>query len=218
RAGFDNISADLMLAIPGQTMDSMRASARFLSDIAVSHISAYLLKIEEGTPFYTMQDGLALPDEDETAALYLGAVQELRALGYQQYEISNFARDGQTCRHNLIYWDCREYLGLGPAAHSFIDGQRLAYPRSIDKFLAGTPPYKTDDGGEFDEYAMLRLRLTDGLVLADAHKRYAFDEHPLRKQAQRLAAQGLYVCDDTGIRLTERGFLFSNHCIGELLF
>ncbi|SDN54962.1 radical SAM family heme chaperone HemW [Acetanaerobacterium elongatum] len=217
RAGFENISADLMLAIPGQTQQSMQHSVRFLSQLNVTHISAYLLKIEEGTPFYERRDALKLPDEDDTAALYLGAVQVLKQAGYRQYEISNFAKEGYTCRHNLLYWDCREYLGLGPAAHSFIGSERFAYPRDLQAFLAGSKPEPMGGGGEFEEYAMLRLRLNEGLAFEQAHKRYAFDEQMLLKRAQPLRQYGLCVCDENGIRLTPNGFLVSNYCIGKIL-
>jgi oxygen-independent coproporphyrinogen-3 oxidase len=124
QAGFENISADLMLAIPGQTQESMRQSVRFLSALGIQHISAYLLKIEEGTPFYERRAALPLPNEDETAELYLQAVTALEEAGYQQYEISNFAKVGFACRHNLLYWDCQEYLGLGPAAARPSDQER----------------------------------------------------------------------------------------------
>ncbi len=218
RAGFENINADLMLAIPHQTMQSMRESARFLADTGVTHISAYLLKLEEGTSFFSRKDALSLPDEDLTADLYLGAAKELDRLGYRQYEISNFARDGFACRHNLVYWDSREYLGIGPAAHSFLGGKRLAYPRDLSRFLEGGEPEAVDDGGDFEEYAMLRLRLNEGLVFAAARERYgSVDEDGLRRRAQALVKQGLCECDKTGIRLTVTGFLFSNTCIGRLL-
>lgn len=218
RVGFENVSADLMLAIPNQTPQSMRQSVKFLSALNVTHISAYLLKIEEGTPFYTRRGTLPLPDEDETAELYLQAVEALTQAGYPQYEISNFARSGFACRHNLLYWDCREYLGLGPAAHSFINGQRLAYPRDLKAYLAGSEPELTGSGGEFEEYAMLRLRLNEGLVFEEARKRqYVFDPLDLLKRAEPLQRYNLCTADEQGIRLTPEGFLVSNYCIGKLL-
>lgn len=217
RAGFENISADLMLAIPNQTRESMERSVRFLSWLQVTHISAYLLKIEESTPFFERRDTLTLPDEDEAAELYLGAVQALEEAGYKQYEISNFAKEGYACRHNLLYWDCREYLGLGPAAHSFIGSERFAYPRDLTAFVAGNQPEPMGNGGEFEEYAMLRLRLNEGLAFDQAHKRYAFDEQKLLKRAEPLRRYGLCVCDERGIRFTPNGFLVSNYCIGKIL-
>lgn len=217
RAGFENISADLMLAIPNQTQQSMEQSVRFLSQLNVTHISAYLLKIEEGTSFYEHRGTLKLPDEDETAALYLGAVQALEQAGYRQYEISNFAKEGYACRHNLLYWDCREYLGLGPAAHSFIGNERFAYPRDLKAFLAGNQPEPMGSGGEFEEYVMLRLRLNEGLAFEQAHKRYIFDEQMLLKRVKPLRQYSLCIFDENGIRLTPSGFLVSNYCIGKLL-
>lgn len=220
QAGFTNISADLMLGIAHQTTDSLTESIRFLAGLDVQHISAYLLKVEEGTPFAAQRQSLALPDEDLTAALYLHAVQTLASHGYTQYEISNFARDGMVCKHNLLYWDTREYLGLGPAAHSFIGGKRLAYPNDLARYLAGGQAEQIDEGGDLEEYLMLRLRLSDGLVFSDTRARYpaGLDEAALTKRAQPLLRQGLCIADAMGIRLTPRGFLFSNHCIATLLF
>ncbi len=220
KAGFTNISADLMLGIAHQTTESLTESVRFLAGLDVDHISAYLLKVEEGTPFFAARQSLDLPDEDLTAALYLHGVERLAQYGYAQYEISNFARDGMVCRHNLLYWDSRQYLGLGPAAHSFLDGKRLAYPNDLHGYLLGGQAKQIDEGGDMDEYLMLRLRLSDGLVFSDARARYpaGLDEAALTKRAQPLLRQGLCIADATGIRLTPRGFLFSNHCIAELLF
>ncbi len=220
RAGFTNISADLMLGIAHQTKESLTESVRFLAGLSVQHISAYLLKVEEGTPFYAARESLALPDEDLTAELYLHAVNTLAQYGYAQYEISNFARDGMVCKHNLLYWDNREYLGLGPAAHSFLGGKRLAYPNDLARYLEGGQAEQIDEGGDLEEYIMLRLRLLDGLVFSNARERYPaqLDEVALASKAAPLVAQGLCIADSTGIRLTPRGFLFSNHCIAELLF
>lgn len=218
RAGFENVSADLMLGIPFQTRDSLAYSVRFLSQLTVSHVSAYLLKIEPGTPFYAQRQALALPDEDLTAQLYLDAADALARAGYRQYELSNYARRGKACRHNLLYWNQREYLGLGPAAHSFLNGARLAYPNDLSAYLAGCEPQRIDDGGDLDEYIMLRLRLAQGLVFEQARRRFAnFDACKLLQKARPLCEQGLCVATDRGVRLTQRGFLFSNRCIVQLL-
>lgn len=123
-AGFDNISLDLMLAIPGQTDESLARSVDFCARLDVQHISAYLLKIEEGTPFAACRNGLGLPDDDGQARRYLLACRLLEQAGYGQYEISNFSKPHRESRHNLNYWNMGDYLGLGPGAHSFF-GQSL---------------------------------------------------------------------------------------------
>ena len=161
RAGFRNISLDMMLGLPGGSREKLGRTIAFASGLGVQHISAYILKVEPGTPFASA--GLVLPDGDETAEEYLFCVEELARQGFFQYEISNFSRPGFESRHNLIYWQGEEYLGIGPGAHSFQNGRRFYFPRDLEGFLAGSAPADDGPGGSFPEYAMLRLRLTEGL-------------------------------------------------------
>ena len=218
QAGIDNLSLDLMLAVPGQTPESLAQSIQFCTQCAVEHISAYLLKIEEGTPFYRQKETLCLMDEDGQADLYLSACSLLAQAGYRQYEISNFAHPGRESRHNLKYWNGEEYLGIGPSAHSFFQGKRFDCPRDLDAFLQD-PQYREEGpGGGEEEYAMLRLRLTEGLREDQYQAKFG---HPIpsayRKRAARYQRFGLTECDLTGIRLTLQGFLLSNPLIAEIL-
>lgn len=217
-AGIDNISLDLMLAVPGQTVDSLKDSIAFCADAGVRHVSAYILKIEEGTRFYEKRGELTLPDEDATCELYLTACEELEKRGFMQYEISNFAEPGYESRHNLKYWDCDEYLGIGPAAHSFIDGRRFFFPRDIESFIAGCEPTDDGEGGSFEEYLMLRLRLNNGLVFSEAEERFGHGvPEDMIKKCIEFSKAGLTVCDSEHIALTRQGFLVSNAVISELI-
>lgn len=217
-AGISNLSLDLMLGIPGQTADSLRRSIDFCAEAGVRHISAYLLKVEEGTQFARRRESLALPDEDAVCALYEQACEELERAGFRQYEISNFARPGFESRHNLKYWNAEEYLGLGASAHSFLDGKRFFYPRDIDAFVCGQAPVRDGAGGSFEEYAMLRLRLTEGLREDAARKRFGYGiPAGMRAAARRLEAYGVVSQDEEGLRLTRKGFLLSNPVIAQLL-
>lgn len=223
RAGIENRSLDMMLGLAGQTPTLVERSAAVCRELGADHVSAYLLKIEEGTPFAARQAALDLPDEDRCAALYLAACEALDRLGYRQYEISNFSVPGRESRHNLKYWTGQAYLGLGPAAHSYVGGRRFYYPRDLAGFLAGNPPVPENPGpdavgeGTPEEFLMLRLRLTQGAT--EAAFQEAFHE-PLpalwRQRAAGLPAH-LVVSDDKGIRLTREGFLLSNAVIGRLL-
>lgn len=216
KAGFDNISLDLMLGIEGQTTESLTYSIGFCKDLGASHVSAYILKIEEGTPFYDRRHALCLPDEDETSKLYLAACEELEKAGFSQYEISNFAKKGRESRHNLKYWNCEEYLGIGPSAHSFLQGRRFYTPRDFDGFLKEAQYIDDGPGGDEEEYIMLRLRLTEGVDSGDFRRRYGKDLPPrLIKKAKSL--DGLVECDEKGIRITRQGFLVSNRVITEIL-
>lgn len=216
-AGFRNISLDLMLGIPGQTEQSLEDSLNFCGRPEVTHVSAYLLKIEEGTHFYTVRDTLALPDEDETCALYLQAADGLAKRGLRQYEISNFSRAGFESRHNLKYWNDEAYIGIGPAAHSFMHGKRFYYERDTEAFLRGAQPVPDGEGGSFEEYAMLRLRLSEGLSDQGTAERFG---HPIPQTVRdraRTLPKHLCIADADGIRFTKEGFLLSNSLISTLL-
>lgn len=218
-AGLDNISLDLMLAVQGQTEESLRRSAAFCARVGAEHVSAYLLKIEPGTAYFKNRESLSLPDEDGAASLYLTACETLERFGFHQYEISNFAKDGFQSRHNLKYWRDGEYLGFGPAAHSFLDGRRFSNRSSIGAFLRGEAPRSQGDGGGFEEFAMLALRLTEGLTDARCRERFGFPvPERLKAAAQRYESAGLTICGADGFRFTPRGFLVSNALTAEILF
>ncbi|MDR2908647.1 MAG: radical SAM family heme chaperone HemW [Oscillospiraceae bacterium] len=216
-AGFDNISADLMLAIPGQTGESLGKSLDFLKSLPLSHISAYLLKVEEATPFGQAGESLILPGEDETADLYYACCQTLEWAGFSQYEISNFARPGYESRHNLGYWRCLPYLGLGPSAHSFFGGRRRFFGRDIKSFVAEENPLVLfeDDGpgGDEAERLMLGLRLAEGFDTAALKEKSA----AVLNRAEILSRHGLCGISDGVISLSRKGFLLSNSAILFLL-
>lgn len=219
RAGIDNLSLDVMLGISGQTEETALGSVQRAADLGATHLSAYLLKIEPDTPYGHRPP--PLPEEDATADLYLAVMEQMERLGYRQYEISNAARPGYESRHNLKYWDSRPYLGIGPAASSCIGGRRFSYPRDIAAFLAGGEPVEEGDSGiavgSPDEYALLRLRLAEGLTEKGYAARYG---EPLpaswRRQAAALPPQ-LVTADAHGIRLTREGFLLSNTLISHII-
>lgn len=135
-----------------------------------------------------------------------------------QYEISNFAEPGYESRHNLKYWDCDEYLGIGSAAHSFIDDRRFFFPRDIESFIAGCEPTDDGEGGSFEEYLMLRLRLNKGLVFSEVEERFGHSvPEDMIKKCIEFSKAGLTVCDGEHIALTRQGFLVSNAVISELI-
>ncbi len=217
-AGIQNISLDVMLGIPNQTERSLRETLNFCISLGVPHVSAYILKLEENTVFYKRRETYAFPDDDQTADLYLQMCETLEKNGLAQYEISNFAKAGYESRHNLKYWHCAAYLGLGPAAHSFLSGKRFFYDRDFDGFLCGNPPIPDGDGGDFTEYAMLALRLSEGLRERAVMARFAHGIPPkMREKCRAFAEHGYLISDEQGIRLTRKGFLVSNSVLAELL-
>ena len=227
KAKFANVSLDLIYGLPGQTMDSWKATVEHALSLLPQHLSCYGLKVEEGTPLARrVAEGEVLPDEDQQADLYLWTVGRLERAGLPQYEISNFAKPGYESRHNLRYWLTRPYIGFGPGAHSDFGGRRYSFVRDLDAYIRGVL-----EGGDIidaselipqrercGEYLMLRLRTTRGVDGQEYRNDYFMDFAPLEARLREFAAQGW--AEQTGEgrwRFTPRGFLVSNQLIGDLL-
>lgn len=198
-AGIENISLDLMIGTPKQTIYSLDETFDFIDKMNVQHISAYMLKIEDGTKFYDIQDKLELPDEDTTAEMYLKTIKSLNDLGFNQYEISNFSKPSFESKHNNKYWELVPYLGIGKSAHSFWNGHRFYYNEDMQIVDDGI-------GGTREEEIMLGLRLTKGISKTLVTKPY-----------EQFIKMGLMADNDENIFLTPQGMLVSNSIINELL-
>lgn len=225
RAGFDNLSLDLIYGLPHQTMTRWQENLRTAVALAPEHLSCYGLKVEEGTPLFARQDSAALPDDDAQADFYLWTVDYLAAHGYEQYEISNFAKPGRESRHNLKYWRLQEYAGFGPGAHSDLGGVRYAYDRSLDAYITGVktraPVFsercRIPDADRDLEWIMLGLRTGRGLDPKEYESRFRRRFAPFLPFLNRCAEAGYAVQEEGRWRLTPRGFLVSNRIIGEML-
>ncbi len=216
--GITNISLDVMLGIPYQTEESLNETLDFVIESGVPHISAYMLKIEEGTHFHKNFDKYDFPDEEKTIEFYNQCADTLEKSGFIHYEISNFAKEGFESRHNTKYWKLQNYLGLGPGAHSYIDGNRFYFESNTEGFINGEKAVFDDFGGDAEEYIMLKLRLKKGLQLSELKELYG--EKPLikiKEKAPFLKEQGLVEFDGERISLTRKGFLLSNSVICELI-
>ena len=207
--GFKNISADLMICLPNSNLCTLKENLDFFLSLQIPHISSYILKIEPNTKFYKFTP--PLPSEDEEANQYLFMCEYLENHGYTHYEISNFALDGFSGKHNLKYWECKEYLGLGPSAHSFIDGKRFYYNRDIKEYIKNPHTVFDDYGGSTEEKIMLGLRIKKGILLSD----YISDDKI--KSLEKLEKAGFININGKRISLTDRGMLVSNAVIGEIL-
>lgn len=219
KAGINNISLDLMLGIEEQNEESIKNSIDFCEKCNIEHISAYLLKIEKNTPYYQMQKNMNLPDEETSAELYSFACQELKKRGFDQYEISNFAKNGAVSRHNLKYWLCEEYIGIGPSAHGFFRGERYHYERDIEGFIQNPTKIIPDgSGGSAEEAFMLALRLAHGIDLkAFCHKYNLSQNDALNRKIELFCKAGLMLYENDVISLTSDGFLVSNSIISDLI-
>ncbi len=217
-AGFDNIGVDLMYGIPEQTLDSFAETLDAVIALSPEHISAYGLIVEEGTPFFEQAATLPLPTEDAECDMYRLAIDKLRVGGYSHYEISNYARAGRESRHNLHYWHCDEYIGVGVAAHSYFGGRRYFNPDSLADYTACSRIYSEDSGdGEF-EYAMLAFRLAEGLSLSDFEARFSHSFADGREELiSRYTDLGYMRCIDDRLALTDDGMYVSNAILSELL-
>ncbi len=219
RAGFDNIGVDLMYGIPDQTVDSFENTLREVCKLSPEHISAYGLKIEEGTVFGKNRGRLNLPDEDTEAEMYLLAQRVLGDNGYRRYEISNFTRCGYESRHNMRYWTLGDYIGFGVSAHSYFEGERFASSADLTAFLRGediTEQRRRIFGRErAEEYLMLAMRLSEGV---DIEEYVRIGGKPLDSARLSLLADSGYLrFGDGRIAFTTKGFFVSNAILCELL-
>ncbi len=217
-SGIDNISLDIMLGIPGQTEESLEKTLDFCNKSKVKHLSAYMLKIEKNTPFYSMGDKLNLPDEDSLCRLYELCCKRLGEYGFKQYEISNFAKDGFVSRHNIKYWMLDQYIGIGPGAHSYYGGRRFYFPSDTKSFIDGSKPVFDGFGGDLDEYIMLSLRLTSGIDLEQMSSKYGSNSVcAIKEKARPYIELHLVDINENSLYLTQKGFLLSNTVIAALI-
>ncbi len=226
KAGFRNVSVDLMYGLPGQTLRSWQETLDNVLRLLPEHISCYGLKVEEGTPLYEYKDAANLPGDDLQADMYLAAVELLRSRGYRQYEISNFCRKGLYSRHNMKYWTGGEYLGFGPSASSDFAGKRYVLSRDLQSYILGIR-----DGGEVmeevqdiplreraGEYLMLRLRTSAGIAADEYERMFLLPFAPLAEVLAKHRSFGYAGVNEEGRwYLTPKGYLISNTIISDLL-
>ncbi len=218
QAGFENLSIDLMLAIPGQTEASFRRSLEKAIALETDHLSLYLLEVHESSEmdFLRRERPGLFPGEEAERRRYLAMHVRLVAAGYEHYEISNFARPGKQGRHNLRYWHLEPWLGLGPAAHSFVDGKRFQHPADLGAWLADPLACLPLDHDLAQEQAMLGLRLEEGIDMATLSAASGANAEELAARLRRL---NRFVVESAGrVRLTIEGRVVSNPVLTELFF
>ena len=219
--GFSNINIDLMYGIPNQTKSSFSQTLDRVIALGPEHISAYGLIIEEGTVFFEKRTSLNLPSEDSECEMYGIACERLSASGYSHYEISNYAKPGFECKHNLKYWRDEEYIGIGLSAHSCYLGKRYSNTSVLSRYIKDKHPREClSENAASDpfEYAMLRLRLAEGLSTLEYENKFGA---PFAIGKENTVADfvkyGLLKINGERISLTEKGFYLSNHILAQLL-
>ena len=223
-AGFSNINTDLMFAIPGQSYEGWMENLRIVAELGPEHISAYSLIIEEGTPFSKRE--LDLPDEDTEYRMYEDTAKVLEEYGYHQYEISNYARGGQECRHNEGYWQRKDYIGLGLGAASLIGNERFTNTTDMQKYLenSGNPEQIRNNReiltreDEMAEFMFLGLRMTEGVSKAEFQEYFGIAiEKIYGKVLEKYKHQGLLVEKEDRIFLSRAGIHVSNVVMADFL-
>lgn len=227
-AGFENVSLDLMYGLPQQSPESWQYSLETALSLAPQHLSLYQLTVEEGTPLAALVENgtMELPDEDEVAAMDSITEELTAAAGLQQYEISNYARAGYQCRHNICYWENGEYFGLGAGAVSCQAGQRLRKMASPTEYCnrmeAGKPVIveeeSLDSEASFRETVIMGLRMNQGVSLERLNTRYDIHlEQYYGAILQKLMSEKLLEQTGGYLRLTAQGRIFANRVMAELV-
>ena len=226
KAGFKNLSLDLMYGLPGQTLLNWKDTLERVITLGPDHISCYALKVEENTPLYACKDILNIADDDTQAEMYLAGVEILRSHGFRQYEISNFARKGLYSRHNMKYWTGGEYLGFGPAASSDFGGRRFTTIRDLQGYVNGIQTggsvleevVEVPQRERAGEYLMLRLRTISGINRYEYERKFLLPFDEIEAALERSRNMGYAMRSEEGRwRLTPRGYLISNDIITDLL-
>ena len=219
--GFDNISVDLMYGIPEQTKESFKNSLKKVCEISPEHISAYGLKIEEGTVFAKKRGEMTLPNEDEEYEMYCMCEEILKNNGYERYEISTFAKRGYESRHNIHYWELDDYIGFGVAAYSFFNGERFGNSRDIAAFLDGKDitfeRSNISDNELRNEYVMLGLRLQKGICMDEYRELFGRDFKTDFPQIENYVSQKFLIENDGCISFSTKGFFVSNAILSQML-
>lgn len=225
-AGFDNINVDLMSSIPEQTKESFIQSLKRVINLNPEHISVYSLIVEEGTPFYEMD--LNLPDEDTERQIYYKTGEILKEHGYEQYEISNYAKPGKECKHNIRYWQCDEYIGFGVAAASYYNGVRWKNTEDINFYLKYMQGEQCDDfysekeiltpEEQCAEFMFMGLRMNQGVSAEEFFKRFGITpDEKYGEIIEKHIQNGLLVKEENCIRLTDKGRDVCNFVMADFL-
>ncbi|MDV4150096.1 radical SAM family heme chaperone HemW [Clostridium sp. AL.422] len=228
KVGFKNINVDLMFGLPNQKVDEWKESLEVIARLNPEHISAYSLIIEEGTAFYKLweKDKLILPSEDEERTMYEITKGILTKYGYHQYEISNYSKEGFECYHNKVYWKSDEYLGLGSASTSFIDGKRIKNIENVKEYID-----KINSGEEvieettintledsMEEFVFMGLRILSGISVSEFKERFGVNIESIYKEViDKNINKKLLVLENDKLRLTEKGVELSNSVMSDFI-
>ncbi|MGL6106577.1 radical SAM family heme chaperone HemW [Romboutsia sp.] len=228
KIGFKNINIDLMYALPNQKTDDWKETLAKITELNPSHISAYSLILEEGTELHKMYENneFNLTDEDTDIEMYNYTINYLKSKGYNQYEISNYAKDGLECNHNILYWKCKHYIGLGPGASGYINDYRYKNVESLEEYhnkllknekpIESVETLKAED--RIQEKIFMGLRMNEGIKFKDFKKEFSLDfKQKYSKEIEKLMEKELIKETSDGIKLTQKGREISNTVFVEFM-
>lgn len=229
RAGLDNLSIDLMFGLPNQTVEMLEYSVGKALELGLPHYSIYSLKVEENTLFHTLyqKNQLPLPGEEDELNMYLLLMERMKAAGYKQYEISNFAKPGFESRHNITYWRNEDYYGFGAGAHGYVGRQRHINIKGVNPYVEAAgqklprlEQFTVKKEEAMEDFVMVGLRMLDGIREADFVSQFGVSlAETFGRQLNKMLSAGLLEMheDRRGYRLSERGVLFGNEVFGEFI-
>lgn len=228
KVGFKNINVDLMFGLPNQSFDEWKESLETIASLNPEHISAYSLIVEEGTAFYKLweRNKLILPSEDDERRMYSETKEILKAKGYHQYEISNYSKEGYECYHNKVYWKSLNYLGVGSASTSFIDGKRIKNNENVKAYIDGIMDDKSivleenenSKEDNIEEFIFMGLRMIEGISKEEFKRRFKLDIYEIySKEIKKNIENGLLLEVGDSLKLTERGIEFSNLVMSDFI-
>lgn len=226
--GFDNINIDLMYALPNQSREDWMESLEKVVKLNPTHISAYSLILEENTELFKMyeRDEFNLLDENTDIEMYEYTINYLKSHGYNQYEISNYAKDNFECKHNVLYWKCEEYVGIGASASGYFNGIRYNNICELDNYekmiLEGEKPIEWEEKlsikDEIEESIFLGLRMNEGIQISNFKEKYNFDfEKEYKNEIEKLSKMELIEIDNNRMKLTQKGREISNSIFVEFI-
>lgn len=221
KAGFENISMDLIYGLPEQSLKNWEETLNQALSLEISHISTYGLKIEENTEF-SLRPPENIPEEEAQSEIYLKTIEILENNGFQQYEISNFSKENYKSRHNLCYWKNQAYFGAGLSAHGYLDGRRYSNTENLEKYIKNPLNRASENiiskSEKIEEAIFLGLRLTEGINPDEFKINYGIDiNQKYSKIIEKYINYGFMISQNNYLKLTKQGFLLSTPILAEFL-
>ncbi|AGK97067.1 radical SAM family heme chaperone HemW [Clostridium pasteurianum] len=224
--GFNNINVDLMFGLPGQDIEMWRHTLEIVINLNPEHLSCYSLIVEKGTPFFNLYSEEDLPDEDTVSEMYSLVKEFLSEKGYLQYEISNFSKNGLECKHNLVYWNLKNYIGVGSGAHSYYDGIRYRNEINVKRYVeaitkAGSAVVELHNNtleDNMEEFMFLGLRKIKGISIEEFRQRFKKDIFSVYGDAiKKYKSNGMIILEKNRLYLSSRGIEISNYILSDFI-